>query len=210
MTETPRGGIPATPATPAVPIILDSGTLATPITSGSSATATPVPHTRRPWLAGWLAVAVTAGFAAWAAVQYATAGPGPAPAHAQARDAALSAGTREIADLNTVAVKAVPAWQQRWLDDTTGAEHAQIQQTNAAAAAQIAKVKTNSAAKVTAAALTALSLPPGGNAGTAALIATVSVTQTSSSGASNTVANRYSATLILTPAGWKISSLTGG
>jgi hypothetical protein len=134
----------------------------------------------------------------------------------QARDAALNAGTREIADLNTVSVHSVARWQQRWLDDTTGAEHAKIQQTNPAAATQIEKVKTSSVATVTAAALTALTDPPGGaaspggGAGTARMIATVSVVQTNAAGVSNTVGNRYLATLTLTTAGWKISSLTGG
>jgi Mce-associated membrane protein len=157
---------------------------------------------------------VTAGFAAWAGTQYASASsggsPSPAVSTGQARDAALSAGTREIDDLNTVSAHSVAHWQQRWLDDTTGVERARIQRTNPAAAAQIAKVKTSSVATVTAAALTALTDSPGGQAGTARMIATVSVVQTGATGAASTVANRYLATLTLTTAGWKISSLTGG
>jgi hypothetical protein len=47
-------------------------------------------------------------------------------------------------------------------------------------------------------------------AGSARMIATVSVVQANAAGASDTVANRYLATLTLTPAGWKISLLTGG
>jgi Mce-associated membrane protein len=159
----------------------------------------------RAWLAGWLAVAATAGFAAWAGSAYLSAASGPALAQGQARDAALRAGTREIADLNTVSVRQVTAWEQRWLADTTGQEHTTIERTNAAAAAQIAKVKTSSAGTVTGAALTAL------GAGAARLIATVSVLQTASSGGNTTtVTNRYLAGLTLTPAGWKISSLTPG
>jgi len=158
----------------------------------------------RAWLAGWLAVAAAAGFAAWAGSAYLSAASSPALAQGQARDAALSAGTREIADLNTVSVRQVAAWERRWLADTTGSEHTTIEQTNAAAAAQIAKVKTSSAGTVTGAALTALDT----QAGTARLIATVSVQQTASSGQSTTVTNRYLAGLTLTPAGWKISSLT--
>ncbi len=162
--------------------------------------------TRRIIAAGWLAVAVAAGFAAWAGTRYASAASSPALSAGKARDAALSAGTREIADLNTVSVHAVTAWEQRWLDDTTGAEHAKVQQTNPAAAAQIEKVKTSSVATVTSAALTALDT----RAGSARIIATVSVVQTNASGVSDKVANRYLATLTLTTAGWKISSLTGG
>jgi Mce-associated membrane protein len=160
--------------------------------------------TRRALIAGWLTVVMAAGFAAWAGTRYASAAASPALSAGRARDAALSAGTREIADLNTVSVRSVTAWQQRWLDDTTGAEHAKIQQTNPAAAAQIAKVKTSSVATVTDAALMALDL----RAGSARMIATVSVVQANAAGASDTVANRYLATLTLTPAGWKISLLT--
>jgi Mce-associated membrane protein len=160
----------------------------------------------RAWLAGWLAVAAAVGFAAWAGSAYLSAASSPALAAGQARDAALRAGTREIADLNTVSVRQIAAWQQRWLADTTGPEHATIERTNAAAAAQIAKVETSSAGTVTGAALTGLDT----RAGTASLIATVSVQQTAESGESNTVTNRYLAGLTLTPAGWKISSLTPG
>lgn len=194
---------------------------------------TRVPVLTRLGLAAWVTLALAAGFAAWAGTQYASASAGPAApgstaAVAAARDAALSAGTREIADLNTVSAgstgsahstvsaRSIASWEGRWLDDTTGTEHADIQQTNAAAAAQIEKVKTSSVATVTDTALTALTLPPAGQTGTggqtatARMIATVSVVQTNASGVSDTVANRYLATLTLTSAGWKISSLTGG
>jgi hypothetical protein len=82
-------------------------------------------------------------------------------------------------------------------------------------------VKTSSAGTVTAAALTAFSAPAAGGttsrsgarssapAGTATMIATVSVAQTNASHVTNTVANRYRVTLTLTSAGWKISSLMG-
>ncbi|HEY1705381.1 MAG TPA: hypothetical protein VGG75_37305 [Trebonia sp.] len=171
---------------------------------------------------GWGAVLVAAGFAAWAGTQYASASSGPVSSPGQVRDAALAAGTRELADLNSVSAKNIPAAEKRWLADTTGAEHAKITETNSAAAAQIAKVKTSSVATVTAAVLTAFSAPAAGGtasqsgarssapAGTATMIATVSVAQTNASNVTNTVANRYQVTLTLTSAGWKISSLTGG
>jgi Mce-associated membrane protein len=164
------------------------------------------PASRRTRLAGWLAVAATAGFAAWAGASYLSASSSPVLAQGQARDAALGAGTREIAELNTVSVRQVAAWERRWLADTTGPEHARIQQTNAAAAAQIARVQTSSAGTVTGAALTGLDT----RTGTARLIATVSVLQTAASGTTNTVTNRYQVALTLTTAGWKISSLTAG
>lgn len=160
--------------------------------------------------AAWLTLVVTAGFAAWAGTRYASASAAPGSSLGQARDAALAAGRHEIADLNTVSVKDIARWQGRWLADTTGGEHTQIQESNGAAAAQIAKVKTSSAGTVTDAALTALTLAQGGHGTTATMIATLRVTQTNATGAKTTVHNRYQATLTLTSAGWKISSLTGG
>lgn len=159
---------------------------------------------RTAWLAGWLLFAATAGFASWAGLSYASAASSAALAAGRARDAAVQAGTREIADLNTVDDTRIPAWQARWLADTTGAEHARIASTDPAALAQIEKVNTSSSATVTALAVTSV------DGGTARLIATVRVLETAASGATDTIVNRYVAGLTLTPAGWKISSLTPG
>jgi Mce-associated membrane protein len=159
---------------------------------------------RTPWLAGWLLLVAAAGFAAWAGLSYASAASSGTLAVGQARDAAVKAGTQEIADLNTVDDKRIAVWQARWLADTTGAEHERIASTDPAAMAQIEKVKTSSSATVTALAVTSL------NGATAQLIATVRVLETAASGATDTIVNRYVAGLSLTPAGWKISSLTPG
>jgi Mce-associated membrane protein len=159
------------------------------------------------------ALVVTAAFAGWAGLRFASASAAvsnPASAAARARDAALAAGTREIADLNSVSVKNLPASQARWLADTAGGEHADIARTMGSAAVQIRKVKTTSAATVTDSALTALSVSSGGRPGSAGFIATVNVVSTNPSGGAATVRGRYTATLTLTPAGWKISSLKGG
>jgi Mce-associated membrane protein len=156
------------------------------------------------WLAGWLLLAAATGFTAWAGLSYASAASSGTLAADAARDAAAKAGTREIADLNTVDDKRIAVWQARWLADTTGAEHARIESTDPAAMAQIEKVKTSSSAAVTALAVTSL------DGGTARLIGTVRVLETAASGATDTIINRYVAGLTLTPAGWKISSLTPG
>jgi Mce-associated membrane protein len=161
---------------------------------------------RRVWTTAWALAAVTAAFAAWAGVSYWQAAGSAAATLGQARDQVLQAARQEIADLNTVQPSQIGAWQARWLADTTGAEHAQIQQTNPAARAQIEKVKTRSRGTVTDAAVTRLD----DQAGTAQVIATVQVRQTGPSGASDTVSNRYLAGLSRTATGWKISSLTAG
>lgn len=153
---------------------------------------------RRAWLAGWVLLAVGAGFAGWAGWWYASSGP---PATSAERDTVVRAASTEIAELNTVDDKHIAAWQARWLADTTGREHSVVAGTNAAAMAQIRRVKTSSAATVTAIAVTSL------GAGTAQVIATVRVKQTADSGAANTVTNRYLATLTLTGSGWKVGSL---
>lgn len=164
------------------------------------------PRTRLLWAAGWAALAVTAAFALWAGVSYWQAAASASVTLGQARDQVLAAARQEIADLNTVQPGRIGAWQARWLADTTGGEHAQVQQTDPAARAQIGKVRTSAQAAVTDAAVTRLD----DQAGTAQVIATVRVRQTAPGGASDTISNRYLAGLTRTAAGWKISSLTAG
>jgi Mce-associated membrane protein len=160
---------------------------------------------RRAWLAASLLLAAAAAFAGWAGWSYQAAASSTAVTSGQLRDQALQAGTREIAELNSVSDTSVASWQARWLADTTGAEHTQIEQTDPAAAAQIKKIRTSSSASVTGAALIFIQLNGGG--GAARLIATVRVVQTADAGETNTITNRYLAALTLTPSGWKISSL---
>jgi Mce-associated membrane protein len=143
-------------------------------------------------------------FAGLAGLSYAQASSSNSRAFGSERDIALAAGERELADLNSVSDTQIPQSEARWLADTTGVEHARIAASDAAAGKQIAQVKTSSAATVTAAALTSL----GTSSGTAQLIAVVRVVQTSASGGTATVTNRYSVVLTLTPGGWKISSLS--
>jgi len=161
---------------------------------------------RRAWLAGWVLLAVAAGFAGWSGWWYWQAGHSGAVAAGRLRDQVLRAATQEIADLNTVNDKRIGTWQARWLADTTGPEHAQVQRTNAAARAQIERVKTSSSAAVTGVAVTRLNP----RAGTAQVIAVVQVRQTADSGGADSVGNRYLAGLTLVGDGWKISSITPG
>jgi Mce-associated membrane protein len=176
-------------------------------TSSKIARAVPPSRPRRQaWAAGWAALAVTIAFAVWSGVSYWQATASAPVTLGQARDQVLQAGQQEIADLNTVQPTQIGAWQARWLADTTGAEHAHVQQTDPAARAQIEKIRTSSRGTVTDAAVTRLD----DQAGTAQIIATVRVRQTAPSGASDTISNRYLAGLTRTSDGWKISSLTAG
>lgn len=159
---------------------------------------------RRTWLAAWAVLALTVAFAAWGLVAYLSVSSDSGLAFGRERDAALSAGSAEVADLNTVSVAQVGTWESRWLADTTGVEHARIAASNAAAKAQILRVRTSSAATVTGAAVTSLNA----QSGTAQLIAVVRVQQTADSGGASTITNRYLVVLTLTSQGWKISSLT--
>jgi Mce-associated membrane protein len=152
----------------------------------------------------WLALLLTTGFCAWALVSYLSAASDPALAAGRTRDAVLTAATAEIADLNSVSDRQIAAAQARWLADTTGVEHARIAASDASAKAQIQRVGTSSAATVTGAAVTTLNT----DSGTAQVMAVVQVRETSNSGGSATITNRYLAVLTLTSQGWKISSMT--
>jgi Mce-associated membrane protein len=168
--------------------------------------APPAKGRHRAWQAGWVLLAAAAAFAGWSGWSYWQAGHGGAVAAGRLRDQVLQAATRDIADLNTVNDRQIGVWEARWLADTTGAEHAQVQRTNGAARAQILQVRTSSRAAVTAAAVTGLNQ----QAGTAQVIAVVRVVQTADSGGEDTISNRYLADLVRTGGGWKISSITPG
>ncbi|MBO0822578.1 MAG: hypothetical protein J2P28_00480 [Actinobacteria bacterium] len=162
-----------------------------------------VPRTRRGWVARWALLAAAAVFAAGSSLWYWQTDHSAAVSNGRARDAVLQAANREIADLNTVDARHIGVWEARWLADTTGAMHRQVQQTNGAARVQIQQVQTSSAATVTSSAVVRLNQV----AGTASVIAIVRIQQTASSGGMSTVTNRYLAVLSRSGGQWKISSL---
>ena len=179
--------------------------------AGSTGTAAqpaapPTSGRRRAWQVGWVLLVAAAAFAGWSGWSYWQVGHGGILAAGHLRDQVLHAATQEISDLNTVNDRQIVAWETRWLTDTTGAEHAQVQRTADAARAQILLVKTSTRATVSAAAVTGLNQ----QAGTAQVIAVVRVRETADSGGENTVSNRYLLGLTQTSAGWKISSITAG
>jgi Mce-associated membrane protein len=161
---------------------------------------------RRAWLAGWTLLVLAVAFAGWSGVSYWQEDHSAALATGRARDDVLRAGQQEIADLNTVNDKQIAAWQQRWLNDTTGTERTLLRgdQASPAMRAMIASTHSSARATVTGAAVTSLDR----QAGTAQLIASVLVRVTADDGTSAPLArDRYQAGMTRTAGGWKVSSL---
>jgi Mce-associated membrane protein len=161
-------------------------------------------RTRRAWRAGWALIVLAVAFTAWSGWSYWQADHSAALSIGRARDDALLAGSRELADLNSVNDKQIAAWQQRWLDASTGTLSAELRRTQAQSRNQITRARTSAQATVVGAAVTELDQ----QAGTAQLIASVLVQVTPDGGAAVTERNRYQAGLTRTPGGWRVSSLT--
>ncbi|GGU23004.1 hypothetical protein [Streptomyces lavendofoliae] len=152
-------------------------------------------------LGWWAAVAVAAllcGLAGWSCVR--AAGDGTR-AFAEERDDVLAAGRDHVARLSSVDAADPGAARARWLDATTGDLHARLKGTDPRKGTGGASTR----ATVTDAALTALD----DRAGTAELIATVSVETTPAAGRpGGTDRKRLEAALVRTGGGWKVTALT--
>lgn len=158
---------------------------------------------RRAWVACVLALVVATGFAGWSAWSWYHAGHSDSVSLATARDHALRAGKREVVALHTVDYRHVKKGLHNWLAATTGPLHEQLQRTAGGSKTKLAQAKATTTGSVTAAAITALDL----HAGTATLIASVSVHVTRDGGKATAERNRYRAAMNRTPDGWKLSSL---
>ncbi|MGA4864390.1 hypothetical protein ACPCAC_03240 [Streptomyces lavendulocolor] len=151
----------------------------------------------------WTAVAVAVaallcGLAGWS---YAGAAGDGTRAYAEARDDALAAGRAHVARLSSVDAARPDAVRAGWLDATTGDLHTRLKGTDPRKGTGGASTR----ATVTDAALTALD----DRAGTAGLIATVSVTTTPAGGRpGGTDRKRLEAALARTGDGWKVTALT--
>ncbi|AUG81167.1 hypothetical protein CFP65_6514 [Kitasatospora sp. MMS16-BH015] len=168
-----------------------------------SAAERPGPRRAHRWLA-WAVVVASAVFCAVATVTYQQARSSEALAYGRARDAALADARQGLARLNTVQAATVEGSLQSWLSATTGPLHEQLQRTGGADATTLRQAGASARGTVTEAALTELDT----RAGTARLIATVTVELTPKSGAPSTDRKRFEAGLARTPDGWKITSLT--
>ncbi|MFI1828807.1 hypothetical protein ACH41E_20500 [Streptomyces sp. NPDC020412] len=175
----------------------------------------PAPDRRRlRALAAGAAVALAVLLCGYAGWSYAATRGDDSRAYAEARDRVLADATRHLARLSSFDADDPGATQRGWLDASTGPLRAQL--TKSPATARGAKgsggkpaTAATARATVTDAALTALDT----RAGTAELIATVTVTNTptaspSEKSTATTERQRLQAALARTDAGWKVESLT--
>ncbi|MFE7132185.1 hypothetical protein ACFVIM_15105 [Streptomyces sp. NPDC057638] len=165
--------------------------------AGAAGTTVPRRPLRRiplPWLAAALA-ALLCGYAGWS---YTGAVNDESLAYSAARDRALSDGRTHLARLSSFDATAPDTSRQRWLASATGELREELgrQKTGPATA--------TATATVTDAALTALDT----RAGTAQLIATVTLTLAPAKGTPGTDRKRLEATLARTDGGWKVQALT--
>ncbi|WHM35580.1 hypothetical protein [Streptomyces sp. BPTC-684] len=125
-------------------------------------------------------------------------------AYAQSRDAALAAGRRHIARLNSFDARDVDTGLAAWLDATTGPLRDELRTTRAKSAQVLKEQGATARAEVTDAAVTELD----DRSGTARLIATVRIEAQPRTGATTTDRKRFEAGLTRTGGGWKLTSLT--
>ncbi|WP_329402527.1 hypothetical protein [Streptomyces melanogenes] len=157
---------------------------------------------RRPVLVLGLVLALAlCGVSGWS---YARARGDDDLAYAHSRDAALAAGRRHIARLNSVDARDVDAGLAAWLDATTGPLRDELRTTRAKSAEVIEEQGTTTRAEVTDAAVTELD----DRSGTARLIATVRIEAQPRTGVPTTDRKRFEAGLTRTGGGWKLASLT--
>jgi Mce-associated membrane protein len=153
------------------------------------------------WAAAWTAAAVLLGVSGW--VYADTRGDG-ALGYGKARDAALDAGRADIARVTSVERGHVDRDLAAWLDVTSGPLHDQLTRSHTSDAGRLKAADTTASGDVTDAAVTELDT----RAGTARLIATVSVRTTPASGAATSDRKRFEAALSRTGGTWKLTALT--
>jgi Mce-associated membrane protein len=141
-------------------------------------------------------------FAAWAGVSWLSAP--RASAAAQSRDAALRAGEQDVLNFNTLSYKTVTQGLRLWEQSSTGPLHSQIMSGQASFEQEIRQAQTVTTARVLDGALTSLN----SHAGTAKIIVALQLTVTPAHGSATSKQSRLAGQLTLTPAGWKLSSLS--
>ncbi|MFJ8888401.1 hypothetical protein ACIRJR_34060 [Streptomyces sp. NPDC102402] len=157
-------------------------------------------------LSGWacvLGAVLVCAFGGWS---YAQARGDDTLAYAEARDAAMADGRKNLARLSSMDgsdAASVRTGLSAWLSASTGPLHDRLESTRKKDTAELAEDGATARGKVTDAALTALDR----RAGTAALIATVDVEVTPRAGKGGTERKRFEASLARTADGWKIKAL---
>ncbi|WP_327091292.1 hypothetical protein OIE66_11810 [Nonomuraea sp. NBC_01738] len=153
-------------------------------------------------LAGLVVVATLC--AGWAGVSWYGAATDEGAALAQVRDEALRAGAQAVQNMNTLSHTSVERDLGLWEDSTTAQLYQQIVQGRAKFAAEIAKARTTTTAKILDAALT--ELDPA--AGTARVLVAVQITVIPATGEPAVKKSRLVGELTRTSGGWKLSALS--
>ena len=167
--------------------------------------AAPSPRARRASLvtAGCAVLALVAlVFAVIASVTWWTAGHSEQHKIGVARDQIATDARLAIVTVNTSDYRHADTALSNWLTVSTGSLHSQFMQSRTAAVKLLAKAQTVTKATVLADAVTALDL----SKGTATVIASVNVARTHA-GSTNTVRNRFRATMSRVGGQWKLSNL---
>jgi Mce-associated membrane protein len=147
---------------------------------------------------------VAVAFAGWSGWSLQQANASSAVQFGQLRDAALNAGRQSVATLTTVRRENPDADVNRWLSCTTGPLHQELVRIKATTIAQLRKASASAVGTVSSVALVTLD----DSAGSAALLATVSLQITPASGSVTTERHRYKVGLTRAGVDWKVSSLS--
>lgn len=159
--------------------------------------------TRRWRLAGVVLV-VAVAFAGWSGWSLQQANASSAIQFGQLRNAVLNASRQSVATLTTVRGENPEADVNRWLSCTTGALHQELVRVKQATVAQLRNASASAVGTVSSVAVLTLD----DSAGSASLLATVSLLITPAIGSATTERHRYKVGLTRAGADWKVSSLS--
>lgn len=152
----------------------------------------------------WSVTALAALFCALSGWSYQQARSDDGLETAHTREFVLTAGRQHLARLNSIDPVDADAGLRQWLDAATGRLRDQLERTRTDSVRELRKAGVAIRGTVTGAAVTDLDI----RAGTARLIAAVSVEVTPQDGAPTTDRKRFEVDLTRTPGGWKLRSLT--
>lgn len=156
------------------------------------------------WQVAGAVLVLAVAFAGWSGWSLQQANASSAVQFGQLRDTVLNAGRQSVATLTTVRRENPDADVNRWLSCTTGAMHQELVRVKAATVAQLSKASASAVGTVSSIAVLTLD----DSAGTAALLATVTLRITPANGSVTTERHRYKVGLTLAGAAWKVSSLS--
>ncbi|RJQ67561.1 hypothetical protein D5S17_33575 [Pseudonocardiaceae bacterium YIM PH 21723] len=149
-------------------------------------------------------LALAMAFASWSAWSYVDARHDGPLAFEQERDQVLAAATSEIAVLNSIDASQVDSGLRAWQDAATGPLRDSLRQAESGNRQNLQQQRVSSAATVQQVAVIQLDR----RAGSAQVIASISLTRKPQAGPASTARNRFHAALQRTGEGWKVRTLT--